>query len=146
MYLMDTTHCIKIMSGDNELRTKISNIIDLKMATCLIVCGELMFGLHKSDQFAENLRKLESFYEDILIYGIDFETTDIYGRLKATIIERFGPKDKVKRRNTKTESLGFKDNDLWIASIAIQHNLILVSADKHIHQLQGINGLKVESW
>jgi predicted nucleic acid-binding protein len=54
---------------------------------------------------AENMRKIESFYEDIPIYGIDFETTDIYGRLKATIIERFGPKDKAKRRNTKTESL-----------------------------------------
>jgi predicted nucleic acid-binding protein len=37
MYLMDTTHCIKIMSGDTELRAKISNIIDLQMATCLIL-------------------------------------------------------------------------------------------------------------
>jgi tRNA(fMet)-specific endonuclease VapC len=61
-------------------------------------------------------------------------------------MDRFGPKDKRKRRNTKVESLGFKDNDLWIASTAIQHNLILVSADSDLLVLDGIQGLKVENW
>ncbi len=146
MYMFDTTHCIKLMSGDPNLTKRMSDIPDVQIVTCLIVHGELMFGVHKSDQFDQNLRRLDSFFIEIPIYGLDLETTNIYGKLKATIIERFGPKDKSKRRNTKTESLGFKENDLWIASIAIQHNLILVSADKHIHQLQGVNGLKVESW
>jgi tRNA(fMet)-specific endonuclease VapC len=146
MYLLDTTHCIKIMSGDSEVKLKLSNTTNIKMATCLIVRGELMFGVHKSDQVAENLQKIERFLEDTPLYGMDIETTNIYGKLKASIVERFGPKDKSKRRNVKTESLGFKDNDLWIASIAIQHDMILVSADKRILELQGIIGLKVESW
>jgi len=146
MYLLDTTHCIKIMSGDYELDYKLSNMPDVQIATCLIVRGELMFGIYKSDQFSENLHRLESFFAEIPIYGMNIETTNIYGKLKASIVELFGPKDKSKRRNVKTESLGFKDNDLWIASIAIQHNLILVSADKRILELQGIVGLRVESW
>lgn len=50
-----------------------------------------------------------------------------------------GPKDRRKRR-------GFKDNDLWIASVAIQHNLILVSNDSHIMRLSGVVGLRVENW
>jgi tRNA(fMet)-specific endonuclease VapC len=134
------------MSGDSEVKLKLSNTTNIKMATCLIVRGELMFGVHKSDQVAENLQKIERFLEDTPLYGMDIETTNIYGKLKASIVERFGPKDKSKRRNVKTESLGFKDNDLWIASIAIQHDMILVSADKRILELQGIIGLKVESW
>ena len=146
MYLLDTTHCIKSMSGDYELDYKLSNMPDVQIATCLIVCGELMFGAYKSDQFSENLHRLENFFAEIPIYGMNIETTNIYGKLKASIVGRFGPKDKSKRRNVKTESLGFKDNDLWIASIAIQHNLILVSADKRILELQGIVGLRVESW
>lgn len=146
MYLLDTTHCIKIMSGDYEIKLRLSNTTNIKMATCLIVRGELMFGVHKSDQIAENLQKIERFLEDTPLYEMDIETTNIYGKLKATIVERFGPKDKSKRRNVKIESLGFKDNDLWIASIAIQHDLVLVSADKRILELQGIIGLKVESW
>ena len=62
------------------------------------------------------------------------------------IIRSFGPQDKKKLRNTTTESLGFKENDLWIAASAIQHDLILVSSDNHIWQLNGIEGLKVENW
>ncbi|MDQ1318743.1 MAG: tRNA(fMet)-specific endonuclease VapC [Candidatus Poribacteria bacterium] len=146
MYLLDTTHCIKSMSGNYEIDYKLANMPDVQIATCLIVRGELMFGAYKSDQFSENLRRLESFFAEIPIYGMDIETTDIYGKLKAYIIEHFGPKDKSKRRNTKAESLGFKDNDLRIASIAIQHDMILVSADIHIQKLQGIIGLRVESW
>jgi tRNA(fMet)-specific endonuclease VapC len=146
MYLLDTTHCIKSISGNDEFDNKLSNMLDAQIATCLIVRGELIFGAYKSDQFSENLHRLERFFAEIPVYGINIETTDIYGKLKAYIIERFGPKDKAKRRNTKPESLGFKDNDLWIASIAIQHDLILVSADAHIQRLDGMVGLKVESW
>jgi tRNA(fMet)-specific endonuclease VapC len=134
------------MSGDSEIKLRLSKTANIKISTCLITRGELMFGVHKSDQGAENLQKIELFLEDTPLYGMDIETTNIYGKLKASVVELFGPKDKSKRRNTKTESLGFKDNDLWIASIAIQHNLILVSADAHIQKLQGIIGLKVESW
>jgi len=46
MYLLDTTHCIKIMSGDSEPAYKLSNIPDVQIATCSIVRVELMFGIH----------------------------------------------------------------------------------------------------
>ena len=67
-------------------------------------------------------------------------------KLKLAILDYFGPKSRSKRRNTKTESPGFKDNDLWIATVAIQHSLTLVSADSDIQRLDGIEGLRVENW
>jgi len=35
------------------------------------------------------------------------------------------------------------DNDLWIAAVALQHRLILVTRDGHF---SNINGLIVEFW
>jgi predicted nucleic acid-binding protein len=35
------------------------------------------------------------------------------------------------------------DNDIWIAALAIQHELTLVSRDKHFKE---VSGLKVEFW
>ncbi|MDQ1327104.1 MAG: tRNA(fMet)-specific endonuclease VapC [Candidatus Poribacteria bacterium] len=83
---------------------------------------------------------------DIIVYEIDNETAIVYGKLKNEILERFGPKDKRKRKGFKVESLGIKDNDLWISAVAIQHNLILISGDSDIIRLSGIEGLRVENW
>ena len=73
MYLLDTTHCIKSMIGDYEIDHKLSNMPNVQIATCLIVRGELMFGAYKSDQFSENLHRLESFFAEIPIYGMNIE-------------------------------------------------------------------------
>jgi len=55
MYLLDTTHCIKSMSGNDEFDNKLSSMSDTQIATCLIVRGEITFGAYKSDQFSKNL-------------------------------------------------------------------------------------------
>jgi len=144
MYLLDTTHCLRLFWG--VLEEKLKSFDKIQLSTNVIARGELIYGIHKSERFYENFIKFESFLKDIKVYPIDDDTANSYGKLKNEIVGVFGPKDKSKLRNFKVDSLGFKENDLWISASAIQHNLILVSADKHIHQLQGINGLKVESW
>lgn len=42
--------------------------------------------------------------------------------------------------------LGFDENDLWIAAIAYQHNLIVVSADSDFQRIQQVKTLSVDSW
>ena len=92
----------------------------------------------------DNVKAVINFFERIgEVYQIDVETVWIYGRLKTEIIRKFGPKDK---RGFRLESLGFYDNDLWIASVAVQHDLILVSQDDDFRRLEGIEGLKVAIW
>jgi len=146
MYLLDTTHCLQFILGFPGISDKRSSLGDVSLATSVIVRGELLFGAHKSGRLLESLAKVESFFRDMIVYHIDERTADLYGELKNTIISQLGPKDKGKRRNFRVESLGFKDNDLWIAATAIQRGLILVSADSHIQRLQGISRLQVESW
>ena len=144
MYLLDTTHCLRLFWG--VLEEKLSSLGRIIVSTSVIARGELIYGVYKSERINENLAEIESFLGILDVYQIDDETSSIYGKLKGEIINKFGPKDKRKRRNFKFESLGIKDNDLWIAATAIQYDLILVSADNHIQRIQGINGLKVESW
>jgi tRNA(fMet)-specific endonuclease VapC len=146
MYLLDTTHCIALLNNRQSVVDKLTTLKNTEVSTSLIVCGELVYGAYISEHVSENLKRVEELIKLIKVYGINWDTIYIYARLKSEIMDRFGPKDKRKRRNTKVESLGFKDNDLWIASTAIQHNLILVSADSDLLVLDGIQGLKVENW
>ncbi|MFC1716600.1 type II toxin-antitoxin system VapC family toxin [Candidatus Poribacteria bacterium] len=147
MYLLDTTHCIKILSGDNELERKFEMLGNAHISTCVTVVGELAYGAHKSDRTRENLEAIAELLRDMhVVYGIEVKTAEIYGRLKAEILDYFGPKDRVRRRIIRTEKLGFRENDLWIASIAKQYDLTIVSADSDFQRLQPIMGLKVETW
>lgn len=61
-------------------------------------------------------------------------------------MKQFGPKEKTKRRKTKITELGFDENDLWIAAIALQHNLTIVSADSDFQRIQQARALSVECW
>jgi len=146
MYLLDTTHCLGLLFGFPNVVRIVESLDETEISTNVAVCGELLYGVYKSAQIDKNLDDIEKFLKQIIIHDINQGTSEVYAKLKAGILDRFGPKDQRKRRNTAIESLGFKDNDVWIAATAIQHNLILVSADSDVMRLNGIEGLKVENW
>ena len=146
MYLFDTNHCSKILQGHNFILEKLKEIDNSLMATCTIVCGELFYMVNKSQQKESNLSLVEEFLGNIQIYSVDYRSAQMYGELKISLFEHFGPKEKSKRRGTKLESLGFKENDLWIAAIAKSHELIIVSADSDFKRMQEAISLEVEQW
>jgi tRNA(fMet)-specific endonuclease VapC len=61
-------------------------------------------------------------------------------------MRQFVPKEKSKRRKTQVTDLGFDENDLWIAAIALQHSLTVVSADSDFQRIQEVRALSIESW
>lgn len=61
-------------------------------------------------------------------------------------MRHFGPKEKNKRRKTRLTDLGVSQHDLWIASIAIQHDLIVVTMDSDFQRIKTVHDLPVESW
>lgn len=147
MYLLDTNVCIRLMSGNPDIQQRVTMIKGNTINISVIVAGELLYGAYKSSRVTENLNTIYTLFDAVSeIHIVDTETMNIYGMLKAELVERFGPTDKTKLRNFRIESIGFMDNDLWIASVAIQHDLILVSADTDIMRLNGIEGLKIENW
>ncbi len=145
MYLLDTNHCSAIILGEPNVIRRVTEV-GLNITTCVIVQGELTYMMENSAQKETNLARLAEFIQDIGMYRVSEDTATIYGQLKAALMRQFAPKEKSKRRKTKITDLGFGENDLWIAAIALQHNLTIVSADSDFQRIQQVRALSIESW
>jgi tRNA(fMet)-specific endonuclease VapC len=102
--------------------------------------------VHKSERKADNLPLVENLLEDMCVYPVDNEVADIYGQIKAAVLDRFGPRERARRRRTMVEGLGFKENDLWIAATAKHHEFTVVSADKDFERMQQAFEFPLERW
>lgn len=146
MYLLDTNHCSNIILGNTFILNYLADIDNALVATCVVVQGELVDMAERSQRKENNLALIERFLKGLYIYHIDETTASIYGQLKALLFNKFAPKERNKRRKTKMLDLGFDENDLWLAAIALQHNLTIVSADSDFLRMQPAKQLSVESW
>jgi len=146
MYLLDTNHCSRILQGHPSVIMKLEELGNQPISTCAVVYGELIFMAQKSWKKVENLRLIREFLKDIRVYPINNETADIYGNLKVSLLDHFGPREKAKRRRTDTVKLGFGENDIWIAATAKQFELIVVSSDKDFKRIREVENIRLESW
>ncbi len=146
MYLLDTNHCSFAILGNSNVLSRLAAIENSLVSTCVIVQGELVDMAERSQRQEDNLALIHRFLMSIYIHNIDESTATIYGQLKAGLFNQFAPKEKNKRRKTKISDLGFDENDLWIAAIALQHNLTVVSADSDFQRIQQVKTLTAESW
>ena len=88
-----------------------------------IVEAELLYAVYNSKFNDKNMARLQTFLKEItLIYG-DSDTSEIYARYKAEL-KRIGKP--------------IPDNDLWIAALAGQHNLPVLTIDAHLTHVSEI--------
>jgi len=146
MYLLDTNHCSLAMNHQPDIMAQLSALGLAEVSTCVIVQAELIYMAENSQQRQSNLNRVIEFLNKVFIYDIDSKTAEIYGLFQAVLMRRFGLKEKKKRRRTRLIDIGVSQHDLWIASIAIQHNLTLVSADSDFKRIQTVRDLPVETW
>ena len=83
---------------------------------------------HGTTRSKENLARIEDLASSSVILGCDTETARIYGEVKNALRIKGHP---------------IPENDIWIAAIAVQHNLTLISRDAHFSEIEG---LKLEAW
>ena len=146
MYLLDTNHCTGIIANQSTILRRVAQVGEQNVVTCVTVRGELIYMAHNSEPVAENLTRVQSFLADIRVYPIDERTADLYGALKGAVMQHFGPKERSKRRHVTMQQLGIGDNDLWIAAVALQHGLTVVSVDADFVRLQQVRPFPLESW
>lgn len=146
MYLLDTNHCSLILLKNQTILDYIEQVGETNIATTIITVGELTFMAEKSTYKEQNLIRINEFISDIIVYYLDEKTAKIYGKIKASLIKQFGPKQKSKRQKTNITQLGFDENDLWITAIALRNQLILVSADTDFIRIKTVVDFTLENW
>ena len=112
----------------------------------MIVAGELYYGAAKSEHVENNWLAVDRFLNLIDVVPISSSVAGEYARLKSALLDRFGPRERARRRNFDLATLGFGDNDLWIAATAIDRGAVLVSADPDFERMANVVDLVVEDW
>ena len=125
-YLLDTNVAIALFAGDLLVQEKVRNAEYI--VTTPLVISELCFGAQKSNKVTENLRKIDILVQQSIVFPCDLETAQWYGIIKEQLRRKGRP---------------IPDNDLWIAAISMQHDLILVTRDVHFDEVES---LQTEHW
>jgi tRNA(fMet)-specific endonuclease VapC len=146
MYLLDTNHCSYILEGNLGVTEHFRQLDRSIISTCIIVQSELLYMAHNSQQKISNLIRVEAFLKDIRIYEATQETAAICGYFRSELMKHFAPQNKNKRRKFKLSDIGISINDLWIAAIALQHDLTLVSADQDFVRMLEVQKFRIENW
>jgi tRNA(fMet)-specific endonuclease VapC len=120
--LLDTNIIIGLFVNDTVIVRKIAEGNELSVPS--IVLGELFYGAEQSKRKEENIRKVESFSKLCSVLVCDMKTAKYYGQIKSQLKAKGNP---------------IPENDIWIAALAMQHKLSLVTRDKHFNSIEGLN-------
>jgi predicted nucleic acid-binding protein len=121
--LLDTNCYSEIDEGDPDTMNRVQTATEVWLP--LIVLGELYAGFELGSQRERNEKQLESFLNrpSVGVLFPDNETARQYGRIFHLL----------RRQGTPIPT-----NDIWIAALALQHDLLLDSSDKHFKYVPGL--------
>jgi tRNA(fMet)-specific endonuclease VapC len=92
----------------------------------LTVLGELYYGAYKSSRTQQSLVEVHDFLNVATVLVPGPVTSDYYGKIKADLARAGTP---------------IPQNDIWIAALALEHQLPLAARDKHFKLIRGLTVL-----
>jgi len=95
--------------------------------TSLFTVGELRKGIYKVINPDRERTKIETLMENIVVIMADEITADIYAQVAADL-EKRGQK--------------IPENDVWIAAMALEYDMILAHGDAHFDRVPGLDRLR----
>lgn len=113
-FLLDTNIVIAIQNEDRSITKRM--IPEAKVYLPAVAVGELLSGAHRSDRVHENLEAVKTICRDFPILPCNAGTAAAYGTLHAHLLNKGRP---------------IPENDIWIAAIAHQRGLTLITRDAH---------------
>lgn len=119
--ILDTNALSAWIDGDPDIEKVLLQTGILKLNS--VSLGEYRFGILQSRNRTEYERALSLIEADVEILLIDRTTAVLYAQV---------------RQELKTQGTPFPYHDIWIASLAKQHDLPIVSRDTHFDQVRGI--------
>ena len=125
-YLLDTNIVIAFFSGEPAVIDQFDQADEILLPG--IVLGELVFGARKSSRAAENLARVEDLSQQVVVLACDSDTARYYGAIKHALRLKGRP---------------IPDNDIWIAAVARQYHLTLITRDTHFAE---VDDLLSQTW
>jgi len=125
-YLLDTNIVIAIFAGVTDVLERLAESNEVFLPT--IVLGELYYGARKSTHVDANLARIDDLAASSALLGCNLDTSRHYGRIKNDLRAKGRP---------------IPENDIWIAAVAQQHGLTLISRDIHFSE---VDTLTLEVW
>lgn len=120
-YLLDTNIIIALFASEISV---LNNLVQADQVFIpSIAVGELYFGAKKSARSEKNLEQIEKFIKNVKVIGCDSDTARQYGDVKNKL--------RIKGRP-------LPENDVWIAALALQYGLSLVTRDAHFQQVENL--------
>jgi tRNA(fMet)-specific endonuclease VapC len=128
MRILIDTNCYSVIDkGDPETIRRIESAHEVWLP--FIALGELYAGFEHGAQKNENEQQLHDFLSrpSVDVLYADHDTTREYGQIFHVL----------RRQGTPIPT-----NDIWIAALAIQHDLLLTTSDKHFLHVPGLKILR----
>lgn len=126
---IDTNRLRDLFRGDAELAAFLGGCDEVRVP--FVVLAEMKAGLLGGSHSAANEKLLARFLsrETVAVLYADRETTEQYARLFV----------QLKRAGTPVP-----DNDLWIAALCLEHDLALITRDRHFDKIPQLR--QTASW
>ena len=122
--ILDTTALSDFLKEEPGIRRNVASSTSFSIP--VIVLGEYGFGLRLSKYRRIFEEKLEELLRDVQILPIEKQTTVVYADIRSEL---------------KAAGTPIPENDLWIAALVREHDLPLLSKDRHFDSVQGISRL-----
>lgn len=124
-FLLDTNVVIALFAKDANVAQRVSNS---SVSVPVIVIGELLYGARKSGRVEANVERAEDFATTNVVLNCDLQTAKHFSQIK---------------NDLRLKGKPIPENDIWIAALALQHDLTLVTRDAHFGE---VDGLSIEEW
>ena len=122
--ILDTNAVSAFAEGNSSVRERIA--AEPGPYLPVIVIGEYRYGLLEARNRQRRLAWLEELARHWLVLEISAETAEIYAEIRQAL---------------KQQATPIPSNDVWIAALARQHGLTVLSADAHFDRVPGIKRL-----
>lgn len=124
--LLDTNAIIALNRNEPGLLNALGRFE--RLTSTVVTLGKLYFGAANSVRSEENRRRIRDLEARVRFLAPDSATAAVYGSVLKRLRDRGRP---------------IPTNDIWIAALALQHDLPLLTHDSHFRE---IDALSVLSW
>ena len=124
-FLLDTSVAIALLRNEPTVRSAVGTAEQIILPS--IAVGELFYGALISAKSEANRLLVENFVVGAVVLDCDRQTARYFAFIKMQLRAKGRP---------------IPENDIWIAAVALQHQLTLVTRDAHFKEVEPLSIVK----